>query len=228
MDDISPSNVDFKCIFEKFQVDEVSIDEAEDDICFNAQVMFEGASCVGLNRLKYTEDESTVEKRMYQFMNHHWKWVSSINWLKCSKCAKFLRDLKQEMEQSDGLSNGYARNERKFTADQIVHFKFTYHPKNCKQSTFLNSTLEYTLLQIKLHSSKFSPTKTFLQTVWKSDFQKTSLQIYWWSWSLLSWCCPNEHFWKTSGSDRNSQPFKNILTKFGYDPRSFSRDEIHS
>ena len=79
MDDISPSNVDFKCIFEKFQVDEVSIDEAEDDICFIAQVMFEGASCVGLNRLKYTEDESTVEKRMYHFMNHHWKWVSSIN-----------------------------------------------------------------------------------------------------------------------------------------------------
>ena len=34
MDDISPANVDFKCIFEKFQVDEVSIDEAEDDICF--------------------------------------------------------------------------------------------------------------------------------------------------------------------------------------------------
>ena len=79
MNDISPSNVDFKCIFENFQVDEVSIDEAEDDICFNAQVMFEGALCVGLNRLKYTEDESTVEKRMYQFMNHHWKWVSSIN-----------------------------------------------------------------------------------------------------------------------------------------------------
>ena len=67
MDDISPSNVDFKCIFEKFQVDEVSIDEAEEDICFE----FEGASCVGLNRLKYTEAESTVGKRMYQFMNHH-------------------------------------------------------------------------------------------------------------------------------------------------------------
>ena len=27
MDDISPSDVNFKCIFEKFQVDEVSIDE---------------------------------------------------------------------------------------------------------------------------------------------------------------------------------------------------------
>ena len=41
-------------------MDEVSIDEAE-DICFNAQDMFGGASCVGLNGLKYTEDESTVE-----------------------------------------------------------------------------------------------------------------------------------------------------------------------
>ena len=61
MDDISPSNVDFKCIFEKFQVDEVSIDEAEDDICFNAQVIFEVASCVGLNRLKYTEDKNNME-----------------------------------------------------------------------------------------------------------------------------------------------------------------------
>ena len=30
------------------------------------------------------------------------------------------------MEQSDGLSNGYARNEGKFIADQIVHFKSTY------------------------------------------------------------------------------------------------------
>ena len=60
IDDISPCNV-VKSIFEKFQVDEVSIDEAEDDICFNAQVMFEGASCVGLNRLKYTEDENNME-----------------------------------------------------------------------------------------------------------------------------------------------------------------------
>ena len=135
MDDISPSNVDFKCIFEKFQVDEVSIDETEDDICFNAQVMFEGASCVGLNRLKYTEDESTVEKKMYQFMNHHWKWVSLKNLIEMFKICKISAQ-SQEMEQSDGLSNGYARNERKFIADQIVHFKFTYHPKNCKQSTF--------------------------------------------------------------------------------------------
>ena len=42
------------------------------------------------------------------------------------KICKILRDLKQEMEQSDGLSTGYARNEGKFIADQIIHFKSTY------------------------------------------------------------------------------------------------------
>ena len=30
------------------------------------------------------------------------------------------------MEQSNGLSNGYARNEGKFIADQIMHFRSTY------------------------------------------------------------------------------------------------------
>ena len=66
MDDISPSNVDFKCIFEKFQVDEVSIDEAEDDICFIAQVMFEGASCVGLNRLKWRKHSGKKDVSIHE------------------------------------------------------------------------------------------------------------------------------------------------------------------
>ena len=61
MDDFSLSNVEFMSRFEKFKVDEMSIDKAEDDICFNAQDMFEGSSSIGLNGLKYTEDESTVE-----------------------------------------------------------------------------------------------------------------------------------------------------------------------
>ena len=61
MDDMSLSIVEFMSRFEKFKVDEISIDEAKDDICFNAQDMFEGSSCVGLNGLKYTEDENTVE-----------------------------------------------------------------------------------------------------------------------------------------------------------------------
>jgi len=37
-----------------------------------------------------------------------------------------LRDLKQEMEHSNGLSTGYARNEAKFIADQALHFRSTY------------------------------------------------------------------------------------------------------
>ena len=58
MDDVQLSTIDFMSRFERFKVDEVSIDEAEDNICFNAQ---EGSSYIGLNGLKYTEDEITVE-----------------------------------------------------------------------------------------------------------------------------------------------------------------------
>ena len=61
MNDISLSMVEFVSRFEKFKVDEILIDKSEDDICFNAQDMFEGSSCIGLNGLKYTEDENTVE-----------------------------------------------------------------------------------------------------------------------------------------------------------------------
>ena len=52
------------------------------------------------------------------------KWVLLINSGKCIR--KILRDLKQEMEHSNGLSTGYARNEAKFIADQILHFRSTY------------------------------------------------------------------------------------------------------
>ena len=37
MDDTNITLVDFMSRFEKFRVDEVSIDDAEDDICFNAK-----------------------------------------------------------------------------------------------------------------------------------------------------------------------------------------------
>ena len=61
MDDISLSIVKFMSRFEKLKVDEISTDEAEDDICCNAHDKFEGSSCIGLNGLKYTKDENTVE-----------------------------------------------------------------------------------------------------------------------------------------------------------------------
>ena len=74
MDDMSLSIVDFMSRFEKFKVDEISIDEAEDDICFNAQDMVEGSSCIGLNGLKYTEDENTVEwEKRKEGYNHDTK-----------------------------------------------------------------------------------------------------------------------------------------------------------
>ena len=64
------------------------------------------------------------------------------------------------MEQSNGLFNGYAHNEGKFIADQILHFKSTYlqniiAPKikevdlsiqRIAHKARLNSMLEYTML----------------------------------------------------------------------------------
>ena len=44
MDDENISLIEFMSRFEKFKVDEISIDEAEDDICFNAQDCFDGKS----------------------------------------------------------------------------------------------------------------------------------------------------------------------------------------
>ena len=47
------------------------------------------------------------------------------------KIQKILRDLKQEREQSAGLSKGYVRTEGKYIADQIIHFKSTYLQSIC-------------------------------------------------------------------------------------------------
>ena len=52
MDDSSISLTDFISRFEKFKVDEVSIDEAEDDICFNAKDVFDESRIVSLIGLK--------------------------------------------------------------------------------------------------------------------------------------------------------------------------------
>ena len=60
-DDDSISMIDFMSRFEKFKVDEISIDEAEDDICFNAKECFEDSWVISLIGLRYTEDENTNE-----------------------------------------------------------------------------------------------------------------------------------------------------------------------
>ena len=61
MDDMGLSLVDFMSRFEKFKVDEISIDDAEDDICFNAKEYFEESPMMSLIGLRFTEDESTIE-----------------------------------------------------------------------------------------------------------------------------------------------------------------------
>ena len=61
MDDLTLSLTEFISRFEKFKVDEISIDEAEDDICFNAKDEFDSSPLVSLIGLRYTEDENTIE-----------------------------------------------------------------------------------------------------------------------------------------------------------------------
>ena len=54
-------------------MDEVSIDEAEDDICFNAKDVFEESSVGSPIGLTYSKDESTVswEKRKEEYIFRH-------------------------------------------------------------------------------------------------------------------------------------------------------------
>ena len=55
--------IDFMSRFEKFRVDEISIDKAEEDICFNPKY-FDQSSTVILIGLGHTEDENNEwEKR---------------------------------------------------------------------------------------------------------------------------------------------------------------------
>ena len=61
MDDMGLSLVDFMSRFENFKVDEISIDDAEADICFNAKEHFEESPMMSLIGLRFTEDESTIE-----------------------------------------------------------------------------------------------------------------------------------------------------------------------
>jgi len=60
MDDTNIKLVDFMSRFEKFRVDEVSIDDAEDDICFNAKDAFEECTNVCLFGLRFPEDKTQM------------------------------------------------------------------------------------------------------------------------------------------------------------------------
>ena len=52
MDDISLSMINFMSRLEKLRVDEISIDKAEDDICFNAKDCFDQSSTGSLMGLR--------------------------------------------------------------------------------------------------------------------------------------------------------------------------------
>ena len=63
MDELTLSPTEFMSSFEKFKWDEISIDEAEDDICFNAKYEFDLSHLASLIGLRYTEDENTKNGR---------------------------------------------------------------------------------------------------------------------------------------------------------------------
>ena len=214
MDDCSLSMIEFMSRFEKFKVDEVSIGEAEDDICFNAKEAFEDSSIVSLIGLRYTEDENTNDwekrkldyspasplpldfqellnsdygnkcaflfamhpenvnkeilavidsahifvdkKALRQKLNAHlqqWFFNPSAfikqaerkqddltkaakiepgfvdKLMEMFKYRRILKDLKRDIEQNNGLSNGYARTEGKFILDVMITFRSTYMQK---------------------------------------------------------------------------------------------------
>ena len=61
MGDTGLSLIEFMRRFEKFKMDEISINEVEDDICLNAKDCFDESLSVSLIGLRYTEDENTIE-----------------------------------------------------------------------------------------------------------------------------------------------------------------------
>ena len=72
MDNDKVSIVDFMSRFEKFKVNKISIDKAEDDICFNAQDHFEESNACNLLGLKFIEDEGTMDwKNANKSMRQH-------------------------------------------------------------------------------------------------------------------------------------------------------------
>ena len=101
MDDNSISLTEFMSRFKKFKVDEVSIEDAEDAICFNSKDVFDESRVVSLIGLKYTEDESTID------------------WEKRKEC--YIADMQLPLNFQELLTGNYE--------DLCSHF-FALHPEN--------------------------------------------------------------------------------------------------
>ena len=141
MDDFSMSMTDFMSRFEKFKVDEVSIEDAEDDICFNAKDVFDESRVVSLIGLKYTEDEGTTE------------------WEKRKECYTTDLQLPKSFQE---LLNG------KF--EDICSFLFALHPENINREivSIINSALNKWFFQpvaliLEKQSGKFDSELGFIE-----------------------------------------------------------------
>ena len=101
MDDKRISLTEFMSRFDKFKVDEVSIKDAEDDICFNSKDIFDESRVVSLIGLKYTEDERTIE------------------WDKRKEC--YTTDMQLPLNFQELLTGNYG---------DLCSFFFALHPEN--------------------------------------------------------------------------------------------------
>ena len=101
MDDKRISLTEFMSRFDKFKKDEVSIEDAEDDICFNSKDIFDESRVVSLIGLKYTEDESTIE------------------WDKRKEC--YTTDMQLPLNFQELLTGNYG---------DLCSFCFALHPEN--------------------------------------------------------------------------------------------------
>ena len=113
MDDKRISLTEFMSRFDKFKVDEVSIEDAEDDICFNSKDIFDESRFVSLIGLKYTEDESTIE------------WED-----KRKEC--YTTDMQLPLNFQELLTGNYG---------DLCSFFFALHPENINQeiASIINS-----------------------------------------------------------------------------------------
>ena len=133
--------------FENFKVDEISIDDAEDDICFNAKEHFEDSPMMSLIGLRFTEDESTIEweKRKVEY----------------SPTGQLPKDFKE-------LLTDHGNN---------CSFLFALHPENVKKKKRnIDCHWQCTYLcgqKIAQTQTIFSPSKVVLQS---RGFRKTTTE----------------------------------------------------
>ena len=148
-------------------MDEISLNEAEDGICFYTKDAFDSSPLASLFGLRYTEDENTIEweRRKVEYTPATFLQTNFQDLLKseCENNCSFLFalhpeninkeilsgigsahifvNLKPDFEQKNGLSPGYCRAEGKYVIKQMLNFDSLYmHNIFLQEATFWMQT----------------------------------------------------------------------------------------